>query len=645
MKRQYDFSGWATRFDIPCTDGRTIRDGAFKECDGVEVPLVWMHQHNSADNVLGHALLEYRPGQGVYAYGSFNQTESGQNARELVGNRDVTNLSIYANQLKQSGGNVLHGVIREVSLVLAGANRGAVIENVLSHGEISDEEAIMYNYDDELSLEHGEIEVQERQSKAPEPVIEHADAEKPAEEEEDGVADKEKTVKEVFDGMTEEQKNVVYYLVGMAAKGKGSAADDEDEEDDEETEDMKHNVFDNDTQETTLSHADYNEIFKDAKRLGSLKEAVEEHRQNGVLAHAVYNDDGTKQTYGVANVDYLFPDYRTLDNQPNFIDRNQDWVKTVMSGVRHSPFSRVKSVHANITMDEARAKGYVKGNRKADEVFTLLKRSTDPQTVYKRQKMDRDDIIDITDFDVVAWIKGEMRGKLDEELARAMLVGDGRSAADDDKIDPSHIRPIYGDDELYTIPVHVTAGSDDAATVKAMIRAFIKARKKYRGSGNLTFFTTEDWLSEALLLENDFGQAIYADETALARKLRVNKIVTSPALENQTSGSETLAAIAVDLKDYNVGADKGGSVEMFDDFDIDFNQYKYLIETRCSGALVAPFSAMAVVIGGSDPTYTTVTPSEGAVPATEGWYEKQGEIYRPSKDSAVVTGKTYYEKA
>lgn len=458
----------------------------------------------------------------------------------------------------------------------------------------------------------------------------------------------ERTVSEVFNGLSDEQKNVVYFMIGKAledaAGGDDEAAQDAFYGDDDY---MMHNVFEGDTPDNTLTHADIEEIFKDAKRLGSLREAVTNFEDNagGEIMHALYNADGSEQTYGIANVDYLFPDYQTLQNTPGFIQRKNDWVTAVMNGVRHTPFSRVKSVFANITMDEARAKGYMKGNRKTEEVFTLLKRTTDPQTVYKKQKMDRDDVVDITDFDVVSWLKSEMRIMLDEELARAILIGDGRTSSDDDKIHEAHIRPILSDDDLYTIKVHVTAGSKDSDTIKNMIRAIIKARKDYRGSGNLTFFTTEDVLSEALLLEDGFGHALYKDEADLARKLRVNRIVTVPVMENKKDADNNdLMGIVVDLHDYNVGADKGGAVNMFDDFDIDYNQQKYLIETRCSGALVVPFSAMAVVKGGSAATYTEVENPTGN-PSAIPYYEKEGDIYVVSRDTTVKTGKTYYTKS
>lgn len=628
MPKQYDFSGWATRNDLKCADGRTIRKDAFKEQDGQTVPLVWQHMHDSPDNVLGHALLENRD-NGVYAYCTFNETAAGQNAKQLVEHKDVTALSIYANRLKQNAGDVLHGVIREVSLVLAGANPGAFIDvPVLEHSDEEPDEAIIYT-DEEISLSHADAEETKEEVKEEKPVAEQG---------------KEKTVKDVFDSMTEEQKNVVYFMIGQALEGKGGEdAAEHSDNDGEDEEALKHNVFDNDTPQTSLSHEDMQKIFANGKRLGSLKAAVEEAMADGIIQHDVMNADGTTQTYGMANIDYLFPDYRTLQNQPEFIRRDTEWVSAVMNGVRHSPFSRIKTVFANITMEEARARGYIKGHRKVEEVFSLLKRTTDPQTVYKKQKLDRDDAVDVTDFDVVAYMKGEMRGMLDEEIARAILIGDGRLATDDDKIQEAHIRPIATDDELFTVRIPVTAGSDATATAKAIIRAMIKNRKKYKGSGNLTFFTTEDWLSEMLLLEDGFGHALYNDVNALATKLRVSRIIPVQLLEGQTVNGVPLVGIAVDLKDYNVGADKGGAVAMFDDFDIDYNQMKYLIETRCSGALIRPFSAMVVTVGGTESSYTEVENPTGS-PRAKGYYVKEGDIYVLSGETTVDENKTYYTK-
>lgn len=565
---KYDFSGWATRNDIRCSDGRTIRRGAFAEQDGATVPLVWNHNHVDADNVLGHAILENRD-QGVYAYCFFNDTKQGNNAKELVTHGDICSLSIFANQLKQNGGDVIHGAIREVSLVLAGANPGAKIENIMAHGDNSEEEAIIYNDSDEINLAHSE--------------------EKEKMEEEN----KEKTVKDVIDSMTEEQRNVMYALIGEAIESTKNESD--DDQSNEEENQMKHNAFENEDQnkkeETeTLSHSEFMEIVSEAKRKGSMKDAFLDHNITEIpyLAHSI------------TNVGNLFPESKAVSRVPEVVDRDQTWVGNVMASVKHTPFSRVKSFYANITADEARAKGYVKGAKKVEEVITALKRTTDPQTVYKLQKMDRDDIIDITDFDVVAWLKGEMRGKLDEEIARAILIGDGRSSSSADKVDPLKIRPVYQDDTTYTIKRILTraAGADDSAFAKAFIKDVVKSRKEYKGSGNPTLYTTEDMLTSMLLIEDTTGRVIYDTIEKLKTALRVRDIVTVPVMENvgreDTPGKKkwNLLGILVNLSDYNVGADKGGSVNMFDDFDINYNKYEYLIETRCSGALVKPYSAI-----------------------------------------------------
>ena len=573
---KFDFSGWATKANIKCSDGRVILNDAFKDNDGKIVPLVWNHQHNDPNEVLGHALLENR-GDGVYAYCKFNDTESGQTAKLLVQHGDVSALSIYANKLKQQGSNVLHGEIREVSLVLAGANPGAFIDSVIRHGEESDEEAIIYT-GEEISLYHAE----ENTNK-----IEESNK-----EEKMAAENKEKTVKEVFDTLTEEQKTVVYAIIGQALE---DGADDDEGDDD-----MKQNVFDQDDvrQQNYLSHADMDIILQDAKRYGSLKESFLAHTED-MMMHATGTETATgEQTYGIIGADdWLFPEARLLSTEPEFIKRPNDWVAKVMNGTHHTPFSRIKSMFADITEDEARAKGYMKGKLKKEEVFSLLKRTTTPTTIYKKQKMDRDDVIDITDFDVVAWLKKEMRLMLDEEIARAILVGDGRLTSSDDKISETSIRPIWKDEELYTIKVPVTVNTNATADqkAKAFIRAVVKSRKDYRGSGNPTMFTTEDVLTDLLLMEDTTGRVIYDTLDKLKNVLRVSDIVTVPVMEGlkNTSGDE-LMAIIVNLNDYNVGADKGGAINMFDDFDIDYNQQKYLIETRCSGALIKPYSAMAI---------------------------------------------------
>ena len=568
----YDFAGWATKNDIRCSDGRVIRQDAFKECDGKTVPLVWNHDHNNPDQVLGHADLENRD-SGVYAYCSFNDTPAGKNAKELVKHGDVVSLSIYANHLEQRGSEVLHGAIREVSLVLAGANPGALIESIISHGELSEEEAVIYTGEG-LSISHADDE-KENADKAKDNGEQMSDSEDKKQSE--------KTVKDVFDTLTDEQKQVVYFLIGNAVKEAGKKNDDDNTAEHSDTDggNMKYNLFSDEGEPMdTLSHAETAAIFADAKRSGSLRDAVLEH--------------------GIEQIDWLFPEAKSLDNPPAWITKPQEWVSTVMNGVSHSPFSRVKTQFANLTEDEARAKGYIKGNRKKEQVFSLLKRSIDPQTIYKLQKLDRDDIIDITDFDVVSWIKGEMRGQLDWELARAYLIGDGRETSDDDKIFENHIQPIWTDHDLFTIHALMTLPQnttvDDKA--KAFIRSCIKARKNYKGSGNPILFTTEDMLTDMLLLEDQIGHIIYDSESKLATALRVSKIVTVPDMENLTRTvdgvARTLDGIIVNLSDYRVGADKGGAVNMFDDFDIDYNKYSYLIETRCSGALIKPFSAITI---------------------------------------------------
>ena len=562
---KYDFSGWATKNDLKCSDGRIIRRDAFKDNDGQTVPLVWNHQHNDPLNVLGHALLENRA-EGVYAYCTFNDTPAGNNAKMLVEHGDVSALSIYANRLKQDRGNVTHGVIREVSLVLAGANPGAFIDSIMRHGESSDEEAVIYTGEN-LSLEHGEKE----------------------DNMENG---NEKTIKDVVDSMTEEQRNVMYALIGQALEDVKHSDDAEKHEQKNKNEEgdeneMKHNVFDNQNKNNakdTLTHAEMTAILTDAKRYGSLKESVLQH----------------KETFGIENINMLFPDYKNMNVPPEFIKRDTGWVAQVMNGVSHTPFSRIKSVFADITADDARARGYMKGNLKKEEVFTLLKRTTDPQTIYKKQKLHRDDVIDITSFDVVAWIKAEMRMMLDEEIARAILVGDGRLSSSDDKIKETNIRPIYKEEALYVVNTVLDKQPDVDTRAKAFIRAAVKARKDYQGSGEPTLFCSEDLLTDLLLLEDGHGRAIYESEAKLATALRVKNIVTVPVMEGVHRNNSTVSAecdllgIIVNLRDYNVGADKGGAINMFEDFDIDYNAQKYLIETRCSGALVKPYSAIVI---------------------------------------------------
>ena len=576
---KYDFSGWATKNNIKCSDGRTILRDAFKHNDGQTVPLVWNHQHNESANVLGHAVLENRE-EGVYAYCTFNDTEAGKNAKLLVEHGDVTALSIYANQLKQNGSNVMHGTIREVSLVLAGANPGAFIDSIIRHGEFCEDEAVIYTGEN-LSLEHADQKPSDKDDKAGE------------DDKGDGKVEgnKEKTIKDVVDSMSEEQKNVLYALVGQALEGKEmaqSAIEENNNIEDGGEQEMKHNVFEGKEtdKKDVLSHDAMETILKDAKRYGSLKESF--------LAHADH--------YGIKDIEWLFPDAKNVNMPPDFIKRDDSYVQKVMRGVHHVPFSRIKSMHANITADEARAKGYIKGKRKKEEVFTLLKRTTVPTTIYKKQKLDRDDVVDITDFDVVAWLKMEMRMMLDEEIARAILVGDGRLSSDDDKINEMCIRPIATDADLYCVkaPVTVASAATEDEIAKAFIRTVIKSRKEYKGSGSPTLFTTEDVLTNCLLLEDKNGRIIYDTVEKLATALRVKEIVTVEVMEGAKTKVEEqekpLMALMVNLVDYYVGADKGGAVNMFDDFDIDYNQQKYLMETRCSGALVKPYSAVAVAL-------------------------------------------------
>ncbi len=563
MVDTYDFSGWATRNNLTCSDGRVIMKDAFKHNDGKSVPLVWNHQHNDPLNILGHALLENRD-EGVYAYCKFNDTESGKNAKLIVEHGDVSALSIYANQLKQKGPNVIHGAIHEVSLVLAGANPGAFINDVIRHGDVSDEEAIIYTGEN-IELYH---------------------AEKPKEPTKDEKKDEE-TIANVFNTLSEKQKTVVYAMIGQALEETEAAkevqhSDDNKKDSEGGNEQVKHNVFDNgdDVKKDVLSHSETQAIFADVKRYGSLRDAV--------LAH------------GIDNIDYLFPDATNVTNTPQFIQRDTGWVPKVMNGVHNTPFSRIKSIFADITEDDARAKGYLKGTLKKEEVFSLLKRTTTPTTIYKKQKLDRDDVVDITDFDVVAWLKSEMRVMLDEEIARAVLVGDGRLASSDDKINEQNIRPIWTDADLYTIKSLITVAADATADqkAKAFIRECVKSRKNYKGSGEPTLYTTEDVLTDCLLLEDTTGRIIYDSVSKLATAMRVKEIITVPVMEDLSrvvgAATHNLAGIIVNLTDYNIGADKGGAVNMFDDFDIDYNAQKYLIETRCSGALTKPYSAIAI---------------------------------------------------
>lgn len=616
MAIKADCSGWATKANMLCSDGRTILQNAFSECDGKTVPVVWNHEHNDPNAVLGHALLENR-GDGVYAYITFNNTDSGRNAKMLVQHKDVDRLSIYANKLVQRGGDVIHGIIREVSLVLAGANPGAVIDTVLAHGEDSEVEGYirsgelievgdtLTHSDDNLQIgkKKGESEMAENntnasvldeltdeQKEAIQKMIDNAvkaaiKKEDSEVQHSDNNSDNEKTIADVYETLTDEQKQLVDILVGIALEEAGVDADD-DNTDDEEGGDktMKHNAFDQETNtqdQEVLSHAEQMDILTEAKRTNrSLADTV--------LAH------------GITNIDYMFPDAQKVENVPGFIKREDLWVTDVMNSVHKTPFSRVKSVFADITEDDARAKGYVKGNQKKDEVFKMLKRVTTPVTVYKHQSLDRDDMVDITDFDVVAWLKTEMKTMLNEELARAILVGDGRTQSSADKINEQNIRPIWTDDDVYTVKtaVAITKATTEEEKARSFIKACIKSRKNYKGSGNPVMYMSEDMLTNCLLLEDTNKRVIYDTVEKLATALRVSKIVPVPVMEDlsRVVGADThiLGGIYVNLVDYNIGADKGGAVNMFDDFDIDYNKQKYLIETRCSGALIKPYSAVAI---------------------------------------------------
>ena len=594
MGESYDFSGWATKNDLLCADGRKIRRGAFRGQDGTKVPLLWGHQHDSVRDVIGHAMLEDRK-EGVYAYCYLNNTESGRDAKEVVQHGDVEALSIWANNLKQSNsGDVFHGKIRELSLVLAGANPGAYIDTVIAHGEDSEDSiecsynigGILIHEEEDDSEEYEEVEDDaEDVVEEEEDIIEHSD-----DEEDDDEDDGEESVQDIIDSMNDKQQAVLYGIAGMILE--------ETENNNMEEEEMKHNAFENVTRSNVLSHSDFQEIINLGKRAGSLKTGYQDFLDANALSHDDVDPDPepTPDPYGIQYPDMLFPEPTNLNVPPEFIGRNMDWVQVVMTGVHHTPFSRVKNMYADITEDAARAKGYIKGNLKKEEVFSLLKRSTTPTTVYKKQKMDRDDIIDITDFDVLSWLKTEMRMMLNEELARAYLIGDGRLVSDEDHINSDNIRPIMNDADLFVIRWSVS-GSDDTRA-KNFIKASIKARKNYRGAGNPTLFTTEDMLTDMLLLEDQIGHKLYKTEQELATALRVRSIVTVPVMENVTDkDSKTVLGIIVNLSDYNVGADKGGSINFFEDFDIDYNQQKYLIETRCSGALVKPFSAIVLRAG------------------------------------------------
>lgn len=587
---EYDFCGWASKNNLRCADGRIIRKDAFSVNDGQRVPLVWNHQHKSSSNVLGHAILENRA-EGVYTYGKFNNSQAGQDAKEAVRHGDVTAMSIWANNLDQQGSEVFHGVIREVSLVLAGANPGAFIESVIVHGEPmedGDEEGIFYTGDD-LTVIHA-IEDEKLEEKMPE-----------KEEKKEGG----KTVKDVFDTLNEEQKKAVAIIVGQAISDGKAVKDDEEEEE----EGVKHNVFDNNgTQDDKdyISHAELIEAVHDVRRYGSLRASFKEHFGTANIMHSIDTTGMTvatgTQTYGFNDPNMLFPDYKSLNTPPEWLSRNMDWVTKLLAKVHHTPFSRIKSVYADITEDEARARGYIKGKQKKTEVFTTLKRTTDPQTIYKLQKMDRDDVLDITEFDVIAWIRAEMRVMLNEEIARAILMGDGRDSDAEDKIQELHIRPVISDVPLFNVVVtiHVSASATKAEVAEQVIDEVIRARRKWKGTGKPDLWTTDEWITEMLLIKNKIGDKVYKTEAELATTLRVSEIIPVEPMEGKTvtyEGKEyELLGTIINFADYNVGTDKGGEINNFEDFDIDYNQHKYLIETRFSGALVKPFSALTILI-------------------------------------------------
>ena len=585
----YDFSGWATKANVKCFDGLTIAPNAFKDCDGKVVPVVWNHDHSAPESVLGHALLQNRK-EGVYAYVKLNDTSSGQTAKACVDNGDIDAMSIYANGIQKAGRTVMHGMIKELSLVIAGCNPGALIDEVVKHSadgsEIDSSEAYIYT-DSGLSLKHG---LDPDDNPLEDEALQHSDDSSEIDKDKKGeskMADaNEKTVKEVFDTLTEEQKNVVYAIIGSALdEGKGGESDNEGDGEEDNT---MHHCFEDNNSGTVLKHSldDINGIIATASKHGTLRDAF--------LDAGITSDE---LAHSIENMDYLFPDDHNLDTVPRIVDRDQTWVDKVMNGVHHVPFARVKVMFADLTEDDARAKGYIKGNYKKEQVFKLLKRSTTPTTVYKKQRFDRDDIIDMSTMDVVAFTKKEQRGKLNEELAMAFLISDGRDDASDDKINELNIRPIFNDDDFYTIKVVVQPGTNanEDAKAKATIKSIIKARKEYKGSGSPTFYTTDDVLTDMLLLEDGIGHPLYADEAALARKLRVKEIVTVPRMEGRKGAKGgDLLGIVVNLADYTVGADKGGEVNMFDDFNIDYNQLIYLIETRCSGAMTTPYGAMAI---------------------------------------------------
>lgn len=609
-KRGYDFAGYATRNDVRCTDGTVIRKGCFSAMDGQTVPMVYQHNHTGIDNVIGHAELEERP-DGMYCYAYCNDTDAGRTAKEIVRHGDVNAFSIWANQIKRNRDDILHGEIKEVSLVLSGADRTALIDTIVEHDDTSGEQAeiqFLGGYAEMIS--HSDLDDEEKKDEEDE--SEDSKEEEPKKEEKKVAAEQnkqsgdERTVQDVLDTFNDEQKKVLEFIVGKAIEDAQNKKSNSNADDDEEGEEVKHNVFDaGNGSQNYLSHDDMVALVSKGKKMGSLKDAFEDAVEDGTLTHADYDGmtpaTGT-QTYGFNDPDFLFPDAKTINTTPEFIKRNTDWIEKVMSGTHHTPFSRVKSVFADITEDQARAKGYIKGKQKKEEVFSLLKRTTDPQTIYKKQKMDKDDIDDITDFSVITWIKAEMQEMLREEVARAILIGDGRLADDDDKIKEDHIRPVYNDVDLFTIkvPVEVAADADESTKAKALMRAAIKARKDYKGSGNPTFYSTDDELTNMLLVENGIGERLYKSEAEVATAIRAKEIVTVEPMEGlkveiNEDGTKTkysVAGVLVNMVDYNIGTNGGAKTDFFDDFDIDFNQYKYLYETRMSGALIKPFSAI-----------------------------------------------------
>lgn len=600
-----DFHGWLTKYNVKCGDGRTIKPGAFSHQNGQKIPLVWAHQHDAPDAVLGHGFLESRR-EGMYLYGYFNDTPMGKIAKQDVDHGDITSLSVYANKLNEANGLVSHGLIREASLVLAGANPEATIEYVsVAHSEDDPSDAYIYMGED-VALVHtdipADVEIEESISHEEKGEVTMAEPEKAA------GSDSEETVEDVLNTLNEKQKKAVYYIIGAALSEKGGSDDDDVEHSDEGDNSMKYNVFDSNSGGQTgnyISHDDMATILSDAKRLGSLKEAVLQHMEDGVLAHDAEADAAAgitratgSNTYGVRDPEMLFPEYRSTTNVPEFITGyNMSWVDRFLASVHRSPFSRIKSTFADITEDDARALGYIKGNLKKEEFFTLIKRTTDPQTIYKKQKMDRDDVIDITDFDVIAWIRGEMRIKLNEEVARASLVGDGRLSSSDDKIQETHVRPVVSDHELFVVEVAVDYDDD----VRNLWNGVIRARKNYKGTGTPMCYLTSDVLSDMLLYTDNEGRDLFKDEAELAKKMRVKGFEEVECMAGVKRGDKDVLAIIMNPNDYTIGADKGGQVAMFDDFDIDYNQMKYLIETRCSGALTKPKSAIVVVKDDSNP--------------------------------------------